>query len=45
MDRPTDDEVIAREAVEEWLGADATMSALLAMNSSGLVLLAPPQPP
>ena len=34
MDRPTDDEVIAREAVGEWLGADATISALLAMNSS-----------
>ena len=34
MDRPTDDERIAREAVGEWLGADVTLSSLLAMNSS-----------
>ena len=34
MDRSTDDERIAREAVGEWLGADATFSSLLAMNSS-----------
>jgi len=34
MNRPTDDERIAREAVGEWLGPDATISSLLAMNSS-----------
>jgi Ser/Thr protein kinase RdoA (MazF antagonist) len=30
----TSDEAIAAEVVREWLGADATISALLAMNSS-----------